>query len=216
MSLDAGDGEQTATCAFCAPDALDLVLHETENFLVIADHAPMIEGHLLIVPREHYACYGALPAELWDEFLALKRTVRAFMEAMYRPPVFFEHGVFRQTVFHAHLHAFPFGPIPLDVHRLAEPDGCVVRSLEDVRAWYRERGHYFFLEQPPHGGRPATAAVFPPVEARYFAVLGMLRESASAHGGWDPPAVRRMLGMPKMRALAAKWREYATHHALNG
>jgi hypothetical protein len=171
----------------------------------------LVEGHILIAPRGHFACYGAVPSELWDEFLALKQLVAAFFEAKYKPSVFFEHGVFRQTVFHAHLHAFPFGPIPIDVSTAAQPDGCIVRSLEDLRGWYVERGHYFYLEQPPRGRRFFDAAVFPPVESRYFAVLGMLRDSASAQGGWDPPAVRRMLGAPKMRALAAKWHEFTQH-----
>ncbi len=209
MSLDAGDSEPGLVCPFCAPETLDTVLKETPEFLVLADHAPMIEGHVLIVPRDHYACYGAVPEGLWSEFLTVKRAVRAFLERAYLPPVFFEHGVFRQTVFHAHLHAFPFGHIPLDIRKLAHPDGRIVRSLDDLRGWYLERGHYFYLEQTPEAGQAPTAAVFPPVEARYFAVLGMLRESASAHGGWDPPAVRRMLGVPKMRAVATKWREYA-------
>ena len=209
MSLDAGDEERAAGCPFCAPETLDMVLRETEHFLVLADHAPLIEGHLLIVPRQHYACYGALPHELEGEFLTLRRQIKAFFGAMYRPPVFFEHGVFRQTVFHAHLHAFPFGYLPLDVAKLAQPDGRLVSSLEDIRRWYAERGHYFYLEQPPLDGGVALAAVFPPLEARYFAVLGMLRESASAQGGWNPPAMRRLLGGPKMRALADKWRAYA-------
>jgi len=208
MSLDAGESELDGTCPFCMPTTLHTILEVTEHFFVLADHAPLIEGHALIVPRVHYACYGALPRELRDEFLTLKRTVAAFFAAMYKPAVFFEHGVFRQTVFHAHLHAFPFGHIPIDICEAAQPDGRIVRSLEDLHAWYAERGHYFYLEQPPQAGHRAMAAVFPPSEARYFAVLGMLRETASAQGGWDPPAVRRMLGVPKMRALAAKWREY--------
>jgi diadenosine tetraphosphate (Ap4A) HIT family hydrolase len=96
-------------CVFCAHDALDVVLEETDHFLVIADHAPLAEGHLLIVPRDHYACYGALPAEFDEEALELRQRVTDFLTATYRAPVFFEHGVFRQTVFHAHLHALPLG-----------------------------------------------------------------------------------------------------------
>lgn len=196
-------------CAFCERDRLENILFESDSFFVLADHAPLIEGHLLIIPRDHYACYGALPVELEAELLALKRRVSGFLETAYRVPAYFEHGVFRQTVFHAHLHAFPFGPIALDVHNLAAPQSRHVTALADVRAWYAERGPYFYLEQPSQDGIPAEAAVFPPSEAVYFRVLGHLRDQTSSQASWQPPAARRMLGEAKVQALVDAWRQYA-------
>lgn len=195
-------------CAFCERARLESVLFESDNFFLLADHAPLVEGHLLIIPREHYACYGALPVELEDELLALKRRVSSFLETAYRKPAYFEHGVFRQTVFHAHLHAFPFGPINADVHTLATPDGRHVTALADVRAWYADHGPYFYLEQPAHDSIPAEAAVFPPSETVYFRVLGRLRDETSTHTSWQPPAMRRMLGQSRVQALVDAWRQH--------
>src|SRR5262249_32938266 len=98
--FDEADGRSGVLgCAFCQRDTLTGVLAETEHFFLLADHAPLVEGHLLLVPREHYACYGALPTQLEAEFLALKGRVATFLGNVYRVPVFFEHGVFRQTVY---------------------------------------------------------------------------------------------------------------------
>ena len=66
-------------CAFCERARLESVLFESDNFFLLVDHAPLVEGHLLIIPREHYACYGALPVELEDELLALKRRASSFL-----------------------------------------------------------------------------------------------------------------------------------------
>src|SRR5258705_857588 len=144
--------EPSTSCAFCARETLAPQLAETEHFFLLADHAPLVEGHLLIIPRAHYACFGALPVDLEDELLALKARVRAFFVARYQTPAFFEHGVFRQTVPHAHLHALPFGALAVDLPALAgdlpalaAAGGAAARSLQDVRRWYAQHGHHFYL-----------------------------------------------------------------------
>lgn len=204
-------------CAFCRHDALEVVLAETPHFLLLADHAPLVEGHLLIVPREHLACYGALPEDREPEFLALKGRVAAFLRSAYAEPTFFEHGVFHQTVFHAHLHAFPFGDV-----RLALPDlttARLSRSLADLRAWYDQRGHYFYLEPPTprdqsHAEDPTSALghIFPPDEGVYFPTLFALRQASSSPASWAPSPLRRITGRDKMARVAAAWKEYNRHH----
>lgn len=196
------------SCAFCAHDALEVVLAETEHFLVLADNAPLVEGHLLLVPRRHYACFGALPADLDAEVSHLKRVVASFCAEVYRPPIFFEHGVFGQSVFHAHLHAVPLGPSGLHVHALAEPDGASAYSQADVRAWYAARGHYFYLESPITEHSDSEAAIFPPQDGAYRRVLAMLRERSNAYNPWLPQFARRASGAAKMRSLAEKWRAF--------
>ncbi len=182
---------------------------ETASFIVLADHAPLVAGHILIIPRAHYACYGAVPAALDAELLALKRRAHRFLAARYRAPIFFEHGVFRQTVYHAHLHAIPSGEIDLGVATLASAgDGQPVRSRDDLRAWYAERGQYFYLEQPPRDDLPAEAAVFPPHLETYFRVLGLLRDTAAHAGGWQPAPERLANGRPKVEALEQHWRAF--------
>jgi len=186
-------------CDFCSRDDLALVLKETPSFLVVADHAPLVEGHILIIPRNHYACYGAVPLTLEAEFEALKRAVRAFAEQYYRPAIFWEHGVFHQSVSHAHLHCFPFGPSDVT---LLQQYGKPVAGLADVRWWYETHGHYFYCEQD------GERYIFPAEDACYFRVLNILRTGAEQYGLWRPPAERRALGGPRIAALARHWRAF--------
>lgn len=189
-------------CAFCVRQDLAHILTESHSFFLLVDHAPLIEGHLLLVPKAHYSCYGAVPAQLEDEFLQMKALADEFLRWAYRQPVFFEHGIFRQTVFHAHLHCFPFGPLQLD---LAAYHPHPAPTLAEIRAWYAQRGQYFYFEQ-----RPGAGQLFQPEEMRYFSVLGALREEAAAtHGAWSPPAERRENGRPKIASLVEKWQAFA-------
>jgi len=205
--------EEPGACVFCNRHVLEEVLLETEHFFVLADHAPLIEGHLLIVPHDHLACYGALPAELDEEFRHIKRLVRAFLTDMYRQPVFFEHGVFRQTVFHAHLHAMPFGPVDLDLHGFITATDQPVTSLTEVRDWYSTRGPYFYLERPEAESTPWQAVLFAPDEQQYYRVLGALRNATGRLTPWLPPPVRRVQGRDAMKRVAREWRERVSHDA---
>lgn len=195
-------------CVFCERERLAHVLAETEHFFLLADHAPLVDGHLLIIPREHYTCYGAVPEALEDEFLTLKARVAQFVASAYRAPAFFEHGVYRQTVPHAHLHALPLGALELNVQALAAREGRVARSLADVRAWYAERGNYFYIEHPGSEHTVQAAAIFPPVEARYWYVLAQVRVAAGRYTAFQPQAVRRLLSGDKVRTLADAWHAY--------
>ena len=197
-------------CVFCDRATLRGVLHESEHFLLLADHAPLVEGHLLIIPREHFACYGAVPATLEPEWLALKRAVAEFLGHYYRTPLFFEHGVFRQTVYHAHLHAIPLGAEGFRMDELLAHGGRRVIAPEDVRAWYAEHGPYYYVEQPGPGaqGQPASAAVFPPETDRYFKALNMLRVAAGRVESWAPQPIRRLAGGSKVASLTAAWQEH--------
>jgi diadenosine tetraphosphate (Ap4A) HIT family hydrolase len=62
VSLDTeSDG---TNCAFCKRTEISYILKETPNFLLAADHAPLVEGHVLIIPKQHYTCYGVVPNPL--------------------------------------------------------------------------------------------------------------------------------------------------------
>lgn len=228
-------------CPFCERRDLELTLAATDHFYLLADHAPLIEGHLLIVPHGHYACYGAVPAAYEAEFTALKRRVARFLASAYHAPTFFEHGVFRQTVFHAHQHALPFGATPLDLPTQARAaGGRAVRSLADVRAWYAERGHYFYLEEATAAdaigpaltsGADASAAtttqdalatadaptiigdaaLFPPDMNAYGQALAPLWRSGGLVGAWRTPHERFEQRGPMLRRVGEAWRAFVAN-----
>ena len=203
-------------CVFCQPEALDGVLDQTEHLFLLADNAPLVEGHVLIVPRDHYACYGAVPAKLDAEYLELKTKVSRFMKDCYRLPLFFEHGVYRQTVAHAHLHALPLSVSRRLADHALTQKGLPAVSQDDLRRWYETNGKYFYLEKPNADYNTHFGAIFPPDESVYFRVQAVLREGAESHGGWLPQALRRQIGRPQMERLKATWHTWQQRQPADG
>ena len=191
-------------CTFCQHSAIAYILKETPHFLLAADYAPLVEGHILIIPRRHYTCYGDVPGELDAELFALKNEVHQFFTRFYAPPVFWEHGIFRQTVFHAHLHCFPFGTTRYDLNEGLHSQ--VVTSQEDIRRWHAQRGQYFYMEDA------SIALLFAPEMERYLGILKnvFLRGIASRGGKseWRPPQQRIIEGVPLIKAMTEKWETF--------
>lgn len=134
-------------CPFCSASALAGQLIATiERFMIVADLHPLVEGHLLLIPSEHLACYGELSEERWEELDQAKRAVLDFLTSAYAAPTFFEHGVAGQTVPHAHLHAVPGLPTLLPVIGPGR-ESLRVSSQGAIRAWFRERGPYLYYEE---------------------------------------------------------------------
>ncbi len=192
-------------CAFCQRQHIEsYILKETSTFRLVADHAPLVEGHLLIIPRQHYPCYGAVPAAYDSELATLKREVQRFFAQYYAPPIFWEHGVFRQTVFHAHLHCFPFGEIgqPLTA---VQPD-LTIHSQDNIRSWYATHGHYFYLEDAQQALLFAAD-----MDAYSNVMLNVLKPAASSRHHqtvWRSVQQRQEEGKPLIAALIARWQTF--------
>jgi len=201
-SRASSDTDTTSTnCIFCQRQAIaHNILKETTSFLLVADHAPLVAGHLLIIPKEHYPCYGDVPIELDEELYTLKQEAQEFLTRFYAPVVFWEHGIFRQTVFHAHLHCFPFGEIVYPSEGLHE---MIVTSQDDLRAWHATHGQYFYLEDRQQ------ALIFAPQAERYLQVVqGVLWPGAISRNGttkWRSPQQRQEDGRQLIEALRANW-----------
>jgi diadenosine tetraphosphate (Ap4A) HIT family hydrolase len=189
-------------CAFCQQSTIaEYILKETLTFRVVADHAPLVEGHLLIIPKQHYACYGAVPAALDTELFALKREVQEFFDHFYAPVVYWEHGIFHQTVFHAHLHCFPFGETH---YQLSEGlHDRIVHTQADIREWYTTKGQYFYLEDRHN------AVLFAPHMDTYRHIIQEVLWSGvvSRIGniGWRSPLQRQEEGVALIASLKEKW-----------
>jgi len=102
----------TATCIFCriarGELAGHIVLDEPRVFAFL-DKSPLFHGHCLVVPREHVATLGDLPADQIEPlFLAAQRIARVI------EPVLAADGTFvamnnriSQSVPHLHVHVVP-------------------------------------------------------------------------------------------------------------
>jgi diadenosine tetraphosphate (Ap4A) HIT family hydrolase len=192
-------------CAFCQRSKFAAnILKETGAFFIIADHAPLVEGHILIIPKRHFACYGTVPAETDDELFALKREVQDFFARYYAPVIFWEHGIFRQTVFHAHLHCFPFGAIEYDATKALH--SLVVHSQDDIRSWYATHGHYFYMEDQ------SRSFLFEPEIDGYLQVIKDVLwrgvSSRSQQSSWRSQQQRYIEGAPLIKETIDRWFEY--------
>jgi len=188
-------------CAFCKRTEIAYILKETPNFLIAADHAPLVEGHTLIIPKDHHACYGEVPAKLDAEFYSLKYEIQRFFIHCYAPVVFWEHGIFKQTVFHAHLHCFPWG---ISGYNLDENlHNKIVTSQGDIRQWYTIHGHYFYMEDSNR------ALLFAPEMDRYLGIVkNVFGRGIASRGGkleWRSPQQRHEEGAPLIKAMIDKW-----------
>jgi diadenosine tetraphosphate (Ap4A) HIT family hydrolase len=140
-----------AECPFCCHDAIEpQLVFETAQFLLVADRYPLRAGHLLLVPREHLACYGELTEALVPELSRLKGQVADFLSASYGPPTFFEHGVAGQTIPHAHLHAVP-GLSGLLTTVAPGRTSAPAAGAEAIRSWFYSRGPYLYCEEDGQG-----------------------------------------------------------------
>lgn len=195
---------QRPDCTFCQRSKIADILKETPHFLLAADHAPLVEGHLLVIPKNHYACYGDVPTSLDEELFAIKDELRQFYAQHYAPVVFWEHGVFRQTVFHAHLHCFPWGNLNYDLD--SQIHTSVVTAQDDIRNWYHAQGHYFYLEDE------AVALLFAPEMDRYMHIVQQVFQKGLAARGVPPrmrtPQQRIAEGRPLIETVKARWTEF--------
>lgn len=147
MTDDFSEENIRRSCPHCDPDsqAFRSPLTETENFRIVCDGHPIVEGHILIIPRSHLSCIGEYPDLLLDEFLRLDELVRGFLSDTYGSSAGFEHGVLGQTVFHSHVHYLPFAGSAEDI----VPEGAdkirPVGGIGDLSELYqKDRGYLFF------------------------------------------------------------------------
>jgi diadenosine tetraphosphate (Ap4A) HIT family hydrolase len=148
-------------CPFCRelqsgrlPDFVDAdidsrILHETNRFVVMADISPLVPGHVMIVPKAHILCYGAIGADAWDEFAGLVNAVRAVIREHYGPSVILEHGTrsvddVADHVSHAHLHIVPAA---IDIRdSLVNFHTTTIASLSDLSQWAARDEEYVYFE----------------------------------------------------------------------
>src|SRR5581483_7342303 len=108
-------------CTFCAELKMgsdcalwNQPLAETENFVVVPSLGSLVQGWVLIVPKNHSLSLGAMHIGFRKEIDTLEKRIKESLHAQYRKPVVsFEHGpsaVKHGTgcgIDHAHLHLVP-------------------------------------------------------------------------------------------------------------
>jgi diadenosine tetraphosphate (Ap4A) HIT family hydrolase len=134
-------------CPFCDPNhkAFQYLLEETEYFRILCDVNSIVEGHILIIPKEHIAAAGAYSDTLFADFEKVYKKVYDFIEKTYGTVSTFEHGVLGQTIFHSHFHMLPFSGNPMDIIPEGINELTEVKSLEDLKSIFQSQGQYLFF-----------------------------------------------------------------------
>lgn len=99
-------------CVFCdivAGVVQAEVVVEAPQVVAFLDHRPLLPGHVLAVPRTHYATLGDLPpAEVESYFLIVQRVARAVERGMHAEGSFVAANIkISQSVPHLHFHIVP-------------------------------------------------------------------------------------------------------------
>jgi ATP adenylyltransferase len=136
-------------------------LFESPNFIVLPSLGALVEGWLLIAPKKHFICMGALPDSLIEEMNGIKRILCSALQGYYGQVCAFEHGPSRPScevgcgVDHAHLHVVP---VSFDLATAAGaflPEDAIwaKANLDSCRSAFGRGENYLYLEQPIGEGR---------------------------------------------------------------
>ncbi len=86
-------------------------IKESDNFIVIRDANPKVEGHSLVIPKEHFERLEQMPSSTYEEFLLDTKDVAVELMSEVGAKSFNlvmnngkEAG---QIINHAHLHILP-------------------------------------------------------------------------------------------------------------
>jgi histidine triad (HIT) family protein len=138
------------------------IIFETENFFVNIGLGLAAPGHVMLIPKKHFACCADISEDLRPEFENLRSLIFEKIKDAFGTPFLVEYGIFGQSVFHAHLHFIPksrkateFYPAYeiKDIFREMQiPDGIPVRPAlwKTAVAMKNKNGGYVFLQD---GGR---------------------------------------------------------------
>ena len=104
----------TENCIFCkiaSGEIPSATLYEDEDFRVILDVGPAAKGHMLVLPKQHFADIMDMPQELTGKAFILAKKMAEKMEAALGCDginvLQNNHEAAGQTVFHFHIHLIP-------------------------------------------------------------------------------------------------------------
>lgn len=94
---------------------MDMVIYESENFYVCPAKGALVDGYVMICPKEHILSCAALPKEQRKELLEVIDDVKYILKGVYGTEILmFEHGSGQEgkckhekSIVHAHMHILP-------------------------------------------------------------------------------------------------------------
>ncbi len=183
-------------CVFCDPEKMkERLIWENADWSVVATLGQIVGGYVLIIPKAHIPCLGALP--LGGAMANLVTTIYSAARALNLEYVhddspgavsrilMFEHGIVGQTVKHAHLHLLPVkvdltpkivADFPtVDIDNLSDSDSY----LQDV---YASRQEPYLFWTTPNGD--SMICWNPPAPSMYLRLITAELLGFPERGNW--------------------------------
>lgn len=164
-------------CVFCdRAKFADQLIDEDKDWYVVATLGQIIGGYVLIIPKIHIPCMGALSSGQTKSALQMVKKVCRALSLEYLPRdaaipysvTVFEHGIVGQTIKHAHLHLLP-----------ASIDLTPRMHADFPNATFEELRHVGYLQEL-YGRHPRP-------------YLFWTNQSGKSLVCWDPPAPAQYL-----------------------
>lgn len=185
-------------CVFCDRTKLqERLIHESEDFYVVATLGQITDGgYVLLIPKEHVSCMGALtPDRTINMFELRKEIYRALsleycqnIQAVSYPVTIFEHGIVGQTIQHAHTHFMPFMPVAVDFTPRIHTD-FPIAEFEELHQYaahlhklYQMRREPYLLWTTPRG--KFMVCWNPPAPPQYLRTVAAELLGRPERGNW--------------------------------
>lgn len=101
-----------AMCDFCKIARHEInanIVYEDEGIMAFMDYAPINEGHILIIPKEHMLDIDEIPDKVLYSLLDLSKRIVSALKKTYSPEGYtiMQNGGEFNDLGHYHLHVFP-------------------------------------------------------------------------------------------------------------
>ncbi|MCI9448905.1 MAG: HIT family protein [Clostridiales bacterium] len=97
-------------CVFCHKERIitDFV-YEDESVMAFIDMDPINEGHILLVPKQHYLDVDEIPDDLLAHLMIVSKKIVTALKKIYNPNGYsiMQNGGEFNDIGHYHLHIFP-------------------------------------------------------------------------------------------------------------
>jgi bis(5'-adenosyl)-triphosphatase len=98
-------------CPFCPPRAEAVTFAESENFRAVYNRAPVLPGHVLVIPKKHIRGFLEIEESLLVEMISFSRKVIKVIAQVFKSDAFdwtIQDGKpAGQTIEHMHIHIIP-------------------------------------------------------------------------------------------------------------
>ena len=124
------------------------IVLETKNFVAFPTQGCFQIGYLLVMPKQHFLCFGELDSESLTELDGILQKITMYVrEKSGDECIVFEHGtrnlekLTSTSIMHAHIHVIPSkkGLVPF------LPDYCELRKVKGFSDLAKETDNYLFL-----------------------------------------------------------------------